>query len=99
MLEQLWSGLFGAPEHLVAGALIYDIATEMAEREVLFVPVAKYDAQRRELDYAVSSGILKYDPPGRQISFVHQTLFDFARARAFVAREHSLSRYVLERQT
>ena len=99
MLEQLWSGLFGVPEHLGAGALIYDIATEMAEREVLFVPAAKYDAQRRELDYAVSSGILKYDPSGCQISFVHQTLFDFARARAFVAREHSLSRYVLERQT
>ncbi|MFZ2196659.1 MAG: ATP-binding protein [Thermodesulfovibrionales bacterium] len=99
MLEQLWSGLFSVPEHIGAGALIYDIATEMAEREVLFVPVAKYDTQRRELDYTVSSGILKYDPSGCKISFVHQTLFDFARARAFVAREHSLSRYVLERQT
>lgn len=100
MLEHLWSRrLFDSAERKEASSLVHEVATEMAEREALFLPTAKFDRQRKGLDYAVSAGILQYDNTGRQISFTHQTLFDFARARAFIAKEESLSRYVLERQT
>lgn len=43
--------------------------------------------------------ILQYDETLGQISFTHQTLVDFARARAFVTQEGSLGRFVLARQT
>lgn len=100
MLERLWSDrLFGSSSMQGAAELLYGIATEMAEREVMFVAAAKYDNSRKALDYVVGAGVLQYDRTGRQISFTHQTLFDFARARAFIANEQSLSRYVLKRQS
>jgi hypothetical protein len=100
MLEHLWTGrLFG--EGSVPGSieLVEEIATDMAEREVMFVPLARYDNQRKALDYAVAAGVLQYDRNHRQVSFTHQTIFDFARARAFISKQHSLSQYVLARQT
>lgn len=100
MLEHLWSTrLLGQSAAPRVGDLLYEIATEMAEREVMFVPTAKYDHQRQALDHAVQCGFMQYDATGRQISFSHQTIFDFTRARAFVAREQSLSAYVLARQS
>jgi hypothetical protein len=99
MLEELWTKVLFTSRHSTAQELAYNIATEMAEREVLFVPTARFDQLRQDLDYLVSSGVLQKDQSGKQLSFSHQTLFDFARARAFIAREQSLSRYVLERQT
>ncbi|GAB3490119.1 AAA family ATPase [Curvibacter fontanus] len=100
MLERVWTErLFGLSAIHGASELLHDIATEMAEREVMFVASARYDSHRAALDYVVGAGILQFDHTGRQISFTHQTLFDFSRARAFIAKEQSLSRYVLERQT
>jgi DNA replication protein DnaC len=100
MLEHLWSDRLLGP-HGVDGTteVLVDIATEMAEREVMFVPAAKYDQKRRAVDHAVQTGFLQYDPTGRQITFSHQTIFDFARARAFISKEQSLSKYVLARQS
>lgn len=100
MLEYLWKErLFKDPQHAAAAPLLHRIATYMAEQETLFAPVARFEADRRQLDYLVSAHILQYDATHGQISFTHQTIFDFARARAFVALEGSLSRFVLERQT
>lgn len=100
MLEHLWrERLFKSAQHAQAAVLLNRIATDMAERETLHAPVARFEAERRDLDYLVSVGILQYDETLGQISFTHQTLFDFARARAFVTQEGSLSRFVLARQT
>lgn len=100
MLEYLWTErLFASGNRAEASALLHRMATEMAEQEVLFVSSAKYDQHREDIEYLVSAGVLQYDYTRRQISFTHQTLFDFACARAFVANEQSLSRYVLGRQT
>ena len=100
MLEHLWrERLFKSAQHAQATVLLNRIATDMAERETLHAPAARFEAERRDLDYLVSVGILQYDEALGQISFTHQTLFDFARARAFVTQEGSLSRFVLARQT
>lgn len=100
MLEHLWrERLFKSAQHAQAAVVLNRIATDMAERETLYAPVARFEAERRDLDYLVSVGILQYDETLGQISFTHQTLFDFARARAFVTQEGSLSRFVLARQT
>lgn len=100
MLEHLWrERLFKSAQHAQAAVVLNRIATDMAERETLHAPVARFEAERRDLDYLVSVGILQYDETLGQISFTHQTLFDFARARAFVTQEGSLSRFVLARQT
>jgi len=100
MLEHLWrERLFKSAQHAQAAVLLNRVATDMAERETLHAPAARFEAERRDLDYLVSVGILQYDETLGQISFTHQTLFDFARARAFVTEEGSLSRFVLARQT
>jgi hypothetical protein len=91
-LEHLWrERLFKSAQHAQAAVLLNRIATDMAERETLHAPAARFEAERRDLDYLVSVGILQYDEALGNISFTHQTLFDFARARAFVTQEGSLS--------
>jgi hypothetical protein len=100
MLEKIWSErVFNSERHRAAGNLILDLAEEMAEREVLYSPLAKFDARRAEVDYLIGAGLLQLDHSGHQLSFAHQTIFDFARARAFISKNASLSRYVLARQS
>ncbi|EPX58439.1 hypothetical protein D187_003911 [Cystobacter fuscus DSM 2262] len=99
MLEALWqrnvlndNGLPGRAQ------LAADLASTMADQETLWLSAARYDKQRSELMQLVSADILRLDNSGRSISFSHQTLFDFARARAFAAGSGHLSEYVLARQ-
>jgi hypothetical protein len=99
MLEHLFSErLFRNPEHQSAGQLLFRIATQMAESETLVAPVARFDAERSDLDYLLAADLLRFDEARHSVTFSHQTIFDFARARAFILREGSLSTYVLARQ-
>ncbi len=99
MLEEVWK------QHVVDNSgsplraeCINKIAMDMGEREELSVPYATYETYKKEIEQLIARGILRYSEDGHQIAFTHQTLFDFARTRAFISTEGSLSDYVLKRQ-
>jgi len=75
------------------------IATEMAKEEELWLPIISFESDYHdEISRLIEAEILITDISERRISFRHQTIFDFLRARAFVIGNTSLSEYVLTRQ-
>ena len=97
MLNKLWDEkiLKHSPEH---AALIEKIAIAMSDKEELWLPAVKYQDEHHIVDELEAEGILAKDGSASRIGFRHQTLFEYARARAFVKNEGSLSNYVLDRQ-
>ena len=99
MLDQLWdervlSGLDGAKRSKVAT----DLADQMAEEESLWLPRARLDDLKFEIDWLVAVGVLRPNAAGSSVGFAHQTMFDYALARAFAKETGRLSSFVLERQ-
>jgi nucleoside phosphorylase len=100
MLEKLWhervlSRANGGRIAKLAGT----IAEDMAERETLWIASARYDEQANDLASLVAEGILTHPFNAGSIGFSHQTVFEFALARAFAQKEGRLSSYVLERES
>lgn len=81
-----------------AAEAAYRVAEAMAEDEELWVPAARFDGRRPEVDALLAEGVLMAEEGGRRLGFRHQTLFDFVRARAFVAGGASVADHVLARQ-
>jgi nucleoside phosphorylase len=99
MLDRLWdervlSGPNGAKRSKVAT----DLADQMAEDESLWLPRARLDDQKAEIDWLVAVGVLTPNAVGSSIGFAHQSMFDYALARAFAKQTGRLSSFVLERQ-
>jgi hypothetical protein len=83
--------VIGAPSgHAVAEAL-HEVARAMVVDEELWVPAARFDARANEIDLLEAAGLLVREAGHRRIGFRHQTLFDFVRARAFVAEHASVA--------
>ncbi|MBI5049443.1 MAG: hypothetical protein HZC11_00855 [Nitrospirae bacterium] len=97
MLERLWE-----EKVLKAGKdyadLLDSIATTMGEREELWLPSVMYQDYLPHIKYLEAQEILTIESDRQRVGFRHQTLFEYARARAFVRVEGSLSNYVLKRQ-
>jgi hypothetical protein len=75
------------------------IAAAMADDEELWIALARLQTKYHdEIQALVAIGLLRYNPDRLRVSFRHQTLFDFVRARSFAARSSSLSEYVLAHQ-
>jgi nucleoside phosphorylase len=99
MLDRLWdervlSGSDGAERSQVAVGL----ADQMADEESLWLPRAKLDDKKAEIDALIAMGILTRNAAGSSVGFAHQTVFDYALARAFAKQKGRLSAFVLERQ-
>ncbi|NOT87325.1 MAG: hypothetical protein HOP03_03990 [Lysobacter sp.] len=99
MLDRLWdervlSGLDGVKRSRVAVGL----ADQMADEESLWLPRAKLDDMKAEVDALIGMGILTPNAAGSSVGFAHQTVFDYALARAFAKEKGRLSAFVLERQ-
>lgn len=99
MLEALWKikvlnegGIQGRSE------LLEKIAAKMGEQETLWLPIILFEDQLKQIESLEAAGILLRSNDGRTIGFSHQTLFDYARVRAFAKGVESLSDYVLARQ-
>lgn len=98
MLERLWSErvLVGdaaaAREQLAA-----DIANQMAAKESLWLPAARFAERTADLRGLEAAGILT--TLDGTVGFSHQTLFEFALARGFAREPGRLSTFVLERQS
>ncbi len=98
MLEQLWServlvgGTAAEREQLAA-----DLADQMADRENLWLPTARFADRTQQLRALEGAGVLKV--VDGTVGFSHQTLFEFALARTFAREPGRLSAFVLERQS
>jgi nucleoside phosphorylase len=98
MLEQLWSErvLVGdtaaAREQLAA-----DLADQMADRESLWLPAARFADRTPQLRALEGAGVLAV--VDGSVGFSHQTLFEFALARSFAREPGRLSAFVLGRQS
>lgn len=99
MLDRLWD------ERVLAGAdgakrskTAIDVADRMAEEESLWLPRARLDDVKSEVDWLVAAGVLTPNAAGSSVGFAHQTVFDYALARAFAKETGRLASFVLERQ-
>jgi hypothetical protein len=95
MLEQFWQERVALDPARVA--LVNRVAERMADEELLTVPTSLADGVQDTLKHLEREGVLRLDDTSRTISFAHQTLFEFARARAFGA-DRDLVAHVMERQ-
>jgi nucleoside phosphorylase len=98
MLERLWServlvgNAAAAREKLAA-----DIADQMAAKESLWLPTARFAERIADLRGLEAAGVLT--SLDGTVGFSHQTLFEFALARGFAREPGRLSQFVLERQS
>ena len=97
MLEEVFRRrVLAGPEGGENAAALYAVTRAMGEEEDLWVPSARFDAQAASVDRMEAAGFLRRE--GSRLGFRHQTLFDFVRARAFVATGESVAAYALARQ-
>ncbi|MFS0738685.1 hypothetical protein ABC347_16680 [Sphingomonas sp. 1P06PA] len=99
MLDRLWD------ERVLAGAdgakrskTAIDLADRMADEESLWLPRARLDDVKPEIDWLLAAGVLTPNAAGSSVGFAHQTMFDYALARAFAKEAGRLASFVLERQ-
>ncbi|MDQ5937966.1 MAG: hypothetical protein QG574_5329, partial [Cyanobacteriota bacterium erpe_2018_sw_21hr_WHONDRS-SW48-000092_B_bin.40] len=78
--------------------LLERIAEEMSSTEELRVPTIKFSSQRSLIEKLKSLDILLEDVRSGSISFRHQTLFEYTRARAFIKGSVSLEDFIALRQ-
>ncbi len=97
MLEALWEKVvLPWPRRC---ELVDKIATDMAVAETLWMAKVRYDSEYLyELGTLIAQDVLKLDEGSPRIGFSHQTLFSFARARAFAKGAQELSEYVIAGQ-
>lgn len=99
MLDDLWkTKITNSPGPIGRSDLVMEIASEMGNRESLWVPTALFETKEGLIANLVGSGILTKGEGGSKIGFAHQTVFDHAWARAFAREKCSLATYTLERQ-
>ncbi|QDT94579.1 ATP-binding protein [Gimesia aquarii] len=99
MLEELWNQkVIRSTEAVVKKELLGMVSEEMSDKEVLWLPVARFDDHRCVLDQLVADGIFKLSENGLKFGFQHQTLFSHARARAVVQGDIDLCDFVIARQ-
>jgi len=101
MLDQMWAEtITRQPNGSRLAQLVTDIANQMAEKEVLWLPAARYDQHSEDITYLVSAGMLSdLGQAGSKIGFSHQTMFEHALARSFTRTEGRLSEFAIARQT
>jgi hypothetical protein len=101
MLDQMWAETITRhPRGAALAKLVSDIADEMADKEVLWLPAARFDQHAQDVTYLVSAGMLSdLGEPGSKIGFSHQTVLEHALARSFTQTAGRLSEFVLVKQT
>jgi hypothetical protein len=99
LLENIWQ------QRVVTGANVSDkidiierLSNKMAEDEELWVARVFADSNPAAFQELQRANILKLDDAELRIGFVHQTYFDFARARSFASGQKILSDFVIQRQ-
>jgi 5-methylcytosine-specific restriction endonuclease McrA len=101
MLDQMWAEtITRQPSGSRLAKLVTDIADQMAEKEVLWLPAARFDQHSEDITYLVRAGMLSdLGQAGSKIGFSHQTMFEHALARSFTRSQGRLSEFTIARQT
>jgi hypothetical protein len=98
MLEELWKrkvlGDKGERKRL-----LLDLAEFMAERETLWLPLARFEERFPLVEKLVADGLLSLDDGVGRIGFRHQTFYEFVRARSFVDEDGRLTATVVAKQS
>lgn len=99
MMEIQWQRkVLASPDGPAKAALLRAIAEGMAAREVLWLPVVQFETEFRLIQALQATGLLVGTESGGRIGFRHQTLYEFVRAKTFLAESGSLTANVLARQ-
>ncbi|MCB1960595.1 MAG: DUF4062 domain-containing protein [Rhodocyclaceae bacterium] len=99
MLEVQWRRkVLESPDGPAQATLLRAVAESMAAREVLWLPAAQFEAQFQLIQALQTTGLLIGTESGGRIGFRHQTLYEFVRAKTFLAEIGSLTANVLARQ-
>lgn len=99
MLDRLWEErVLSGPDGGRRSRIATDIADQMADEESLWLPKARFDEVKDDVDALVRIGVLIPNSVGSSVGFAHQTMFDYALARAFAKETGRLSTFVIERQ-
>lgn len=69
------------------------LATEMSDRQELVAPVATLDAHANAIDILQRAGLIVVR--GQRVGFIHESLFDYLHARAFVRERKPLIDFLL----
>lgn len=84
-------------DHMIAAA--EHIATTMAEDEELWIARVRFEAgYGDEVDQLLAAEVLVSSDDELSVSFRHQTVFDFLRARAFLRDNTGLADYIIHRK-
>lgn len=79
-------------------ALLFDLARSMAEREMLWLPLTRFDDRLDLVRELVAVNLLRMEDGKGRIGFRHQTLYEFVRVHSFLDAEGSLTDAVLAGQ-
>lgn len=79
-------------------ALLFDLARNMAEREMLWLPLAWFEDRFALVNELVAANLLRMEEGAGRIGFRHQTLYEFVRVHSFLDTEGSLADVVLAGQ-
>ncbi|MBE9139464.1 AAA family ATPase [Nodosilinea sp. LEGE 07088] len=99
LLDRLWEERVlkqSEPEQCVA--FLEELANEMTEDEILWVPRAFIDKNPAAWKALEQVGLLISNPENSTIGFRHQTYYDHTLARSFARGTQSLTELVLDRQ-
>lgn len=76
-------------------ALLFDLAQSMADREMLWLPLARFEDRFGLVQELVAANLLHMEEGTGRIGFRHQTLYEFVRVHSFLNAEGSLTDAVL----
>jgi hypothetical protein len=79
-------------------ALLFDLARSMAEREMLWLPLARFEDRFALVKELEAANLLRMEEGTGRIGFRHQTLYEFVRVHSFLDAEGSLTEAVLAGQ-
>jgi len=99
LLDDLWeSEVLNADGPAGRSDLLSDMADEMAEKELPWLPVAQFYDRHDLLKPLEASDILHRPKTTGTVGFRHPSLFEHALARNYAIGDSSLAAHVLERQ-
>lgn len=78
--------------------LLEEVAAKISSREELWLHRSLVDINKEELDQLVSNNLLITNDNKTRLSFRHQSVFEFCRARSFIKSEGSLRDFVQSRE-
>lgn len=75
--------------------LLFDLARSMADKEMLWLPLARFEERFALVQELVAANLLRMEEGTGRIGFRHQTLYEFVRVHSFLDAEGSLTDAVL----